>query len=162
MPTNRKLPCILAVSCGSVCFFCPSAPFSPPSILTRGAVFLFSIFFSFFRSGSLKLTAQIYTGQFGQYYFLFFPDCSTFRCTVFASLKVPEWASPVDHTVGGVVLLWRLGSFKEPPVYGRLLFSLNVIPVLLISSQCTTMDHLQLVNAFQANWDSGVSQNLTR
>lgn len=127
-------------------------------------MFFFSILLSvFFPPQRLpELAAQIYTGQFVQFYFCFSPDCSTFRCGVFAFLKVPEWASPADHTVGGVVLLWRLGSFKEPPVYGRLLFSLNVIPVLLISSQCTTVDHLQLVDAFQANWDSGLSQNMTR
>lgn len=161
VPTNRKLPCILVVSCGSVCFFCPSAPFSPPFISTGGDMYLFSIFFSFLavapwthRSNLPRAICPIS--------FLFFSSCLTFFCSVSAFLKVPEWASPVDHTVGGVVLLWCLGSFKEPPVYGCLLFNLNFIPVLLISSQCTTTDHLQLANAFQANWGSCVFQNLTQ
>lgn len=42
-----------------------------------------------------------------------FPYCSP-SFAPFPSLQVPEWASLVDHTGGGVVLLWCLGSFKEP------------------------------------------------
>lgn len=74
MPTNRKRPCILAVSCGSVCSFCPGvvcAVLSSFHFNQRRCVFAFP--FSFLppphpplpthrRSGSLNSLHKIYAG----------------------------------------------------------------------------------------------------
>lgn len=100
---NRKLPCSLTVSCGSVCFFCCRMPFSSPLILTRGAMF----------QQPPPNTPQISSQQFMPSLFSLQP---TFFCTL-SLLLVPRWVLLLDHAGGGVALLWRLGSSQRSPMY---------------------------------------------
>lgn len=87
VPANRKLPCILTVSHGCVCFCCSHVLLKPPRKST-------DLFLSF-------LTSHL----------LLHP---------FPLLLVPGWASLLDQTGRGVVLLWRSGSSRRSPVYCRL------------------------------------------
>lgn len=108
VPANRKLPCILTVSHGSVCFFCSCMLFFPSPLKIKQKAPCLS---SRLHTLCTNVTTTIHPISLLTAHLLLLP---------YSLLLVPGWASLLDQTGGGVVLLWCSGSSWRSPVYGCL------------------------------------------